>query len=259
MKAFISDYINTILFIHLIFSFVIIFLLKLIINSSINFKSNSADLNSDEYFFLNNTYNPQKIFYFITYKLYHDGIIDLKINQGKFYYTKHDSHILNPIETEVSRIYSNGLSPKEFTPEMIDQNIFMEYFNSLYEELIINKFIKSNKKITLDRILFILGFVIILAPGIILLIYLNGQFLSKILMNLFIITFIYIFFLKDSILTKLTAKGLKANEKFRINNLYYYRDLKNNNYSNEMDKFLLQNIYMYYFDNDIDDSEDDDD
>lgn len=26
-----------------------------------------------------------------------------------------------------------------------------------------------------------------------------------------------------------------------------------------MDKFLLQNIYMYYFDSDIDDSDDDDD
>lgn len=259
MKTFILNYINTALFIHLACSLALIFLLRLIINSCVKLKSNSIDFTDDEYFVLNNAYEPKKIFYFITYKLYHNGILDLKINQGKFYYVQKDSYSLTKIEKEVSRLYINGLSPKEFSIDMINQNIFKEYFNSVYEKLILNKFIKSKKKILSDRILFILGLLIILVPGIIFIIYLNGLFLSKVFVNLFLALFMYIFILKDPILTNLTSKGLRANENFKKSNPYYSHKLRNNNCLNDMDKFLLQNIYMYYFDSDIDDSDDDDD
>lgn len=262
MKVFISDYINTTLFIHLIFSLVLIFLLKLIINSSIKFKSNKIDkteLTSDEYFVMNNNYDPEKIFYFITYKLYHNGILKLKVNEGKFYYLYNESYLLNQIETEISNLYTYGLSPKNYNNEMINQKLFKDYFDSTYEKLILNNFIKSKQKILFDKFLFIIGLVVICVPGIFLLFYLQGLFFSKIIMNLLITIFMYVFFLKESILSKLTAEGIKANNEFQEKNPYYSYKLKNNNFSNDMDKFLLQNIDMYYADNDMNDFDNNED
>lgn len=257
MKSFIINYINTALFINLIFSIIISLFLKLIITNSYTLNSKSLELTDEEYFILNNRFDFKKIFYFITYKLYKRGILELKMNQGKFYYTKSTSNKLTDIESEVSQLYINGFSPKEFNSEMIDKKIFIEYFDSLYKNLILNKFIKSKHKLIFDKVLFILGFLIILIPEIIILAYTHGLFLSKIFMNLFISTFIYIFILKNYILTKFTGKAIKANEQFKKRNPYYSNKLIKNNCSNEMDKFLLQNIYMYYFDDDIDDSNDD--
>lgn len=69
----------------------------------------------------------------------------------------------------------------------------------------------------------------------------------------------YVFFLKESILSKLTAEGIKANNEFQEKNPYYSYKLKNNNFSNDMDKFLLQNIDMYYADNDMNDFDNNED
>ncbi|MEO2602173.1 hypothetical protein, partial [Clostridium butyricum] len=79
-----------------------------------------------------------------------------------------------------------------------------------------------------------------------------------ILVNLLITVFIYFFFFKNYFLSNLTQNGLKATENFKKTNPYYSHKLKNDNCSNDMDKFLLQNIYMYYFDNSLDDDSDDD-
>ncbi len=258
MKNFILDYINTALFIQLICSIVLILLLRLIINYSNTSKSGYLPITDNQYFVLNNTYDPKKIFYFITYKLYHTNIIELKSNEGKFYYNKNDVHTLSTIEKEISNLYINGLSPKEFTIHMIDEEIFKQYFSSVHESLIQSKFIKSKNKILFDKLLIIIGFLIILTPLLILLICLKGLFLFKILVNLLITVFIYFFFFKNYFLSNLTQNGLKATENFKKTNPYYSHKLKNDNCSNDMDKFLLQNIYMYYFDNSLDDDSDDD-
>lgn len=136
MKSFIINYINTALFINLIFSIIISLFLKLIITNSYTLNSKSLELTDEEYFILNNRFDFKKIFYFITYKLYKRGILELKMNQGKFYYTKSTSNKLTDIESEVSQLYINGFSPKEFNSEMIDKKIFIEYFDSLYKNLI---------------------------------------------------------------------------------------------------------------------------
>lgn len=257
MKTFILNYINTALFICLVSSLILILLIKLIIHLSNKFNTDPIDITDDEYFALNNPYNPQKIFYFITYRLYHNGILNLKMNEGKFYYVSKDSCSLTEIENEVSMLYKNGLSPKEFTSEMINEGTFKQYFDSLYENLLLKKFIKSKKKLMLDRILFVLGIFIILAPEIIFAVYLEGQFLSKILINLLLPLFMYVILLKDVLLTNLTSKGINSDKNFKNNNPYYSHKLKSDNCSNDMDKFLLQNIYMYYFDSEISDDSDD--
>lgn len=257
MKTFILNYINTALFICLVTSLILILLMRLIIHLSSIYNSDSLEITDDEYFALNNPYNPQKIFYFVTYKLYHNGILNLKMNQGKFYYVPKDTYSLTDIENEVSMLYANGLSPKEFTYKMINENTFKQYFDSLYKNLILKKFIKSPKKLLFDRILFIIGLLIILIPEIMLAVYLEGEFLSKIIINLLLSLFMYVLLLKDVLLTNLTLKGINSNKNFKNTNPYYSQKLKNDNYSNDMDKFLLQNIYMYYFDSELSDDSDD--
>lgn len=257
MKTFISNYINTALFICLISSLILILLIRLIIHLFNVFNSDSTEITDDEYFALNNPYNPQRIFYFVTYKLYHNGILNLKMNQGKFYYVPKDTYSLTDIENEVSMLYINGLSPKEFTYKMINENTFKQYFDSLYKNLLLKKFIKSKKKLIFDKMLFILGIFIMLIPEIMFAVYLKGQFLSKILINLLLPLFMYVILLKDILLTNLTLKGINANKNFKNTNPYYSNKIKNDSYSNDMDKFLLQNIYMYYFDCDLNDDSDD--
>lgn len=258
MKSFIITYINITLFIHLIFSIILIFLLRLFMNESYSLNSKLLELTDDEYFVLNNSYDPKKIFYLITYKLYHNGILQLKMNEGKFYYIENDSQNLTITERKICEFYKDGLSPKEFNVQMANNDIFKDYFYTLYEDLISKKLIKSKEKILFDKILFYIGLFIIFIPGIIILIYSNGLFISKVFVNLSICSFIYIFFLKDIILNKLTKKGQRASKNFKEKNHYYSNKLTDNNYNNNMDKFLLQNIYMYYFDNNGDDPDDND-
>lgn len=109
-----------------------------------------------------------------------------------------------------------------------------------------------------SKIIFIIGILVVAIPGLIILIsfYLKGIFLSKIIVGLFINLFIYIFFLKNTILNNLTIKGYRANG--LLKNKYYSSNRKftNNTYANDMDKFLIQNCYMYYFDCDNDDMDD---
>ena len=258
MKNFMTDYINTTLFLTLICSLILILLLKIATNL-IKLKSDHINITDDEYFIINNSYNPEKIFYFITYKLYRNGILNLKTSEGKFYYVNNNSHLLNHLESEISSLYIDGLSPKNFNIEMIDENLFREYYNSIYKNLISKKIIKSKKKIFFDRLIFITCIFIITAPEIFLLFYLNQLFFFKIIVNLLISIFIYILLFKETIYTKLTFKGIKANKNFIQKNNYHSSNLTNNNYYNDMDKFLLQNIYMYYFDSDMDDFDDNDD
>ena len=257
MKTFILNYINTALFICLAASLMLIFLLRLIIHLSSISNSDSLEITDDEYFALNNSYNPQKIFYFITYRLYHTGVLNLKMNQGKFYYDQKNSHSLTNIEIEVSMLYTNGLSPKEFTFKMINENTFKQYFDSLHKNLILKKFIKSPKRLLFDRVIFVLGMFIMLIPEIIIAVYLEGQFLSKIFINLLLPVFTYVIVLKDVLLSNLTLKGINSIKTFKKTNPYYSHKIKDDNYSNDMDKFLLQNIYMYYFDSDLSDDSDD--
>ena len=257
MKTFILNYVNTALFICLVISLVLIFLLRLIIYLSNISNSDSIEITDDEYFALNNPYNPQKIFYFITYRLYHNGVLNLKMNRGKFHYDQKNAHSLTDIENEVSMLYINGLSPKEFTYKMINENTFKQYYDSLRKNLILKKFIKSPPKLLFDRVVFVLGLFIILIPEIMFAVYLEGQFLSKIFINLLLPLFMYVIILKDVLLTNLTSKGMNSIKAFKNTNPYYSHKIKDNNYSNDMDKFLLQNIYMYYFDSELGDDSDD--
>lgn len=258
MTFLLLNYINISLLIYFIYSLIIISIASLINKLLNRYNSTEISLTHDQYFVMNNSYNVEKIFYFITSKLYQNKILLLNLGKSTFSLNKDNSFNLNSIELEVSNLYKDNFSPKEFTPEMINENIFKAYFDSIYNDLIANNFIKSKNNILASKIIFIIGLLVVAIPGISILIsfYFKGIFLSKIIVGLFINIFIYIFFLKNTILTNLTIKGCRANG--LLKNKYYSTNRKftNNTYANDMDKFLIQNCYMYYFDYDNDNIDD---
>lgn len=127
-----------------------------------------SSISEEEYFILNNSYNVNKIFYYITYRLYAKNII---INtSGHKFKAESNSKIfsadLNLIEREVVKVYNQEFEPKKFKKSMIDENIFKKYYYSIKEKLIQDKLLKNEIKTIKKKIVNIIVSLIILIPGL---------------------------------------------------------------------------------------------
>lgn len=120
MTFLLLNYINISLLIYSIYSLIIISMISLINKLLNKDKSTAISLTHDQYFVMNNSYNIEKLFYFITSKLYQNKILLLNSDKSTFSLNKDNTSNLNSIELEVSNLYKDNFSPKEFIPEMIN-------------------------------------------------------------------------------------------------------------------------------------------
>ena len=261
MEFFLLNYINISSLLYLIYSIIIIYLITFIHKIINKKKISELTLSDDQCFVLNNKYDIKSIFYFITYKLYKNKVILLSSSKYSFYLNKNATSNLSKIELEVSKLYKSPFSPNDFNSGMINESIFQNYFNSIYTSLESDNFIKSKKYQLISKIIFTIGLFFVLIPGLVILIsfYLKGILLSKIFITMLINTLIYILILKNSILSILTPNGINASISYKEKNTLAKRLSRRYSYDTSMKKFLLQNYYMYYYDEDVDDENDSDD
>ncbi|NFO20333.1 hypothetical protein FDB24_03375, partial [Clostridium botulinum] len=159
MEIFFIKYSGIFSLLYLLYTLILAF----IISKSLDFinkchnNNNIYSLNEDDCFVLNNKYNTEKLFYYITYKLYAKKILSKDTLRNKFYINDTSICSLSPIEENVYTVYLNKFAPKNFKSNMINEDIFRNYYNTIYSTLELHGFIKKDTLIRKNKLVFFIG------------------------------------------------------------------------------------------------------
>lgn len=88
------------------------------------------------------------------YKLYANKILGKDTLRNKFYINDTFMYSLSPIEEIVSAVYLNKFEPENFKSNMINEDIFRNYYNNIYSMLELHGFIKKDKLIKKTKFVF---------------------------------------------------------------------------------------------------------
>ncbi|NFF87522.1 hypothetical protein FC774_06510, partial [Clostridium botulinum] len=168
MEIFFIKYSGIFSLLYLLYTLILAFIISKCLDfiNKCNNNNNIYSLNEDDCFVLNNKYNTEKLFYYITYKLYAKKILSKDTLRNKFYINDTSICSLSPIEENVYTVYLNKFAPKNFKSNMINEDIFRNYYNTIYSTLELHGFIKKDKLIKKNKFMFFLGLLLILIPGI---------------------------------------------------------------------------------------------
>lgn len=269
MEIFFIKYSGIFSLLYLLYTLILAF----IISKSLDFinkchnNNNIYSLNEDDCFVLNNKYNTEKLFYYITYKLYAKKILSKDTLRNKFYINDTPICSLSPIEENVYTVYLNKFAPKNFKSNMINEDIFRNYYNTIYSTLELHEFIKKDTLIRKNKLVFFIGLLLLITPGIYYVFnyYINKTLILKIILVNIIALFIYIILLKNRAYNKLTYKGLNSKVFYKNTCSSIESSIENETYVETMNEFLLDNSWMYFlgvnhiFNDDNDDDSCDDD
>ncbi|NFN06771.1 hypothetical protein FDB46_01170 [Clostridium botulinum] len=270
MEIFFIKYSGIFSLLYLLYTLILAFIISKCLDfiNKCNNNNNIYSLNEDDCFVLNNKYNTEKLFYYITYKLYAKKILSKDTLRNKFYINDTSICSLSPIEENVYTVYLNKFAPKNFKSNMINEDIFRNYYNTIYSKLELHGFIKKDKLVKKNKFMFFLGLLLILIPGIYYVFnyYINKALMFKIILVNIIALFIYIILLKNRAYNKLTYKGLNSKIFYKNTCSSIEGSIENETYVETMNEFLLDNSWMYFLgvnhifndDNNDDDSCDDD-
>ncbi|MBN1056555.1 hypothetical protein DVW05_14530 [Clostridium botulinum] len=265
MENFFIEYSGISSLLYLIYTLILIFIISKYLNF-INKYSNINDmysLNEDDYFVLNNKYSTEKLFYYITYKLYAKKILEKDTLRNKFYINDTFQYSLTPIEENVFSVYSNKFAPKNFKSNMINEEFFRDYYNNIYSILESHEFIKKDKLIKKNKLVFFIGLLLLITPALYFIFdySIDTTLTFKIILVTLISLFIYILILKNKAYNKLTSKGLNSKIFYKNTCSSIESSMESETYVETMNEFLLDNSWMYflgvnhlYYDDNDDDS-----
>lgn len=233
-------------FLVLYFLYAIIILTIYIVIRSINSRKKDDDyiaypLTEEEFFVLNNEfYNPNNIFYYITYRLYAKKLL-IKLSDGTF---KSESNArvfsadLNNIEREVFKLYNDGFKPKDFKTYMIKESILKNYYDSIKSKLIKDGLVATYKKAYHYGI-----YLILFIPGLLRAIggFLNDKPINSLIFEIAVI-FIFTLAIEQFFVDKKISKRKKASiDLFKRNYTMGFNDLGQDSlhYRHVMESFIL--------------------
>ncbi|NFT65066.1 hypothetical protein FDF63_11235, partial [Clostridium botulinum] len=248
-------------------------ILAFIISKSLDFinkchnNNNIYSLNEDDCFVLNNKYNTEKLFYYITYKLYAKKILSKDTLRNKFYINDTSICSLSPIEENVYTVYLNKFAPKNFKSNMINEDIFRNYYNTIYSTLELHGFIKKDTLIRKNKLVFFIGLLSLITPAPFFIFYYSiyATLTFKIILVTLISLFLYILMLKNKAYNKLTYKGLNSKVFYKNTCSSIESSIEIETYIETLNEFLLDNSWMYFlgvhhiYDDDNDDYSGDND
>ncbi len=268
MKNFFIEYSGISSSLYLIFTLILIFT----ISKYLNFINKCTDfndvysLNEDDYFVLNNKYSAEKLFYYITYKLYAKKILEKDTLRNKFYINNTFEYSLSPIEEIVFSLYLNKFAPKHFKSNMVNEELFRDYYNNIYSILESHGFIKKNTLIKKNKLVFFIGLLLLITPALGFIFYysIDVALTFKIILVTLISLFLYILMLKNKAYNKLTSKGLNSKIFYKNTCSSIESSIESETYVETINEFLLDNSWMYFLgvhhinDDNDDDSDDND-
>ncbi|EKQ56734.1 MULTISPECIES: hypothetical protein [unclassified Clostridium] len=209
-----------------------------------------SNLNEENYYVLKNKYNVYNMFYYITYRLYVKGLLLKDEEENKFYVNKDMSTYLSNIEEQVYILYIDKFAPKDFKPNMIKEIDLRNYYNNIYEQLVMDGLIKDDKIIKNNKLTSNMGMIVIFVPGIWRIFggIVNGMPVSGLIFEIIIIFFILKVILSIKLKYKLTKKGKASMEAYER----YYKELEvngnniGNNSESSIHDFLMTNSWRYF-------------
>ena len=207
-------------------------------------------LDEEKYYVLNNKYNLNNMFYYITYKLYARGLLVKDEEDKKFQIKKESSSFLTPIEENVYITYLDKFAPKDFKSNMVNEKEFKMNYDIIYNKLVSGGLIKDNATIRKSKSVSNLGIGVILIPGIWRLIggITYGMPVGGLVFEIILIFIICKIVLYIHLNDKLTRCGKASKDAFEK----YYKNIKGNtnkiNESNPdvVQDFLMTSSWMYF-------------
>lgn len=212
------------LILYAIYSTVLVYVTSMYIEKKDKEDYMAESINKDEFFVLTQSYNIKHIFYYITYKLYDMKVLGRNGVKKRFYPCIRKSVDLQPLEKEVFNLYeiNNGFVPKEFENNMVNENLFKEFYNNISSDLKNRGFYKSEKEKISIRNKLNITLLLVLVPSIWRCIggITYGEQVVDIIIETIIITIISVFYLSEYRSDRLSGKGKASLMNYRKCNGY---------------------------------------